>query len=58
VLVVAPSFNKTKKIFGRTQIGNRKAGWLVFFPAPLLHVFSLTPPAFSFWLAAECLSLS
>jgi hypothetical protein len=24
----------------------------------LLHVFSLTPRAFSFWLAAECLSLS
>lgn len=48
---------RQKKVFGRTQIGNRKAGWLMFFPPPLLHVFSLTP-AFSFWLAAECLSLS
>ncbi len=57
VLVVAPSFNKTEKVFGRTQIGNRKAGWLMFFPPPLLHVFSLTL-VFSFWLAAECLSLS
>ncbi len=55
MLVVAPSFNKTKKVFGRTQIGNRWAGWLVFFPPSLLHVFSWTPALF--FLACRWMSV-
>ncbi len=55
MLVVAPSFNKTEKVFGRTQIGNRKAGWLVFFPPPLLHVFSFN--SCFFFLACRWMSV-